>query len=464
MEKLLQELYLLDPGLKAHESTLKQVLSELLLAKPDATMDPAFYEQLKAMIQSRLEENAEEAPAASPFGFWKNFSYAFSGVAAITLVVAGILTQPNPNTFKVVPVGEEKFGALTSTDAAVPGSRGEMEGLGAGGKLTNITETQDVLLAQESEIWLPEERINYEFTYVGDPLTLSDSAIEVLHRIIPDAPKQNISSDVMNMNSFGGFQPTYVNLNPIGSESYAISYDYMYGQISLYEYNAPTAECPWGWCNDWPTTSITADNIPIEKTIATANQFLQDHDISTENFGDPYILDLENLKNYGDIGYMLTVVYPYEINGKLVSYVWGNDAGMMVTVDVNREKVTNLSNIFTSNQFESSTYQAAILDEVLAAAKTGGGNNYTWEDPTKTQEFQLGTPTLIYAIVSQYNTNGGNSTDLYVPAYSFPILNDTENVYWPENVIVPLAKDLITQPEPSPILFDGLVEEQPIAQ
>jgi hypothetical protein len=176
---------------------------------------------------------------------------------------------------------------------------------------------------------------------------------------------------------------------------------------------------------------------------------------------------MENLGTYGDIGYMLTVVYPYEINGKIVNYVWGNDAGMMVTVDVNREKVTNLYSLFTSNQFESSTYQSATVDEILTATKNGGNNNYAWENPTETHELQLGTPTLIYAIVSQMDESTWTSTDLYVPAYSFPILNDTENAFWNKTVIIPLAKDLITQPEPSPILFEGLersVEEQPIAQ
>lgn len=455
MEKLLQELYQLDPGLKTHESILKQVLSELLMAKPDATMDPAFYQKLKTMLQVRMKKRMGDKKSLTifPFSFWKNSTYAFSGVVAITLVVAGILTQSSSNTFKIVPLEEGAFGSLISPTTDSQGERG---GLG-------ISSDDTVQNIYDSSFWLPEERINYEFTYVGDPLTLTDTAVEVLHRILPEAPKQTLSSDVMNMNSFGDYRPTYVNLNPTGSEGYAITYDYMYGQISLWEYIKSSTECPWGQCSDWDTSSLSVDNVPIEQTIATANQFLQDHGISTENLGNPYIFDSENFRNYGEIGYILEVIYPYEINGQTVDYVWGNASGMMVAVDVHRNKVTNLSGLFTSNQFESSAYQAATVDEILVAAKTGGENNYLWEDPTETQEFQLGTPTLIYAIVSQYNNNDGISTDLYVPAYSFPILNDTENLYWPETVIIPLAKDLITQPEPQPILFEG-VEGQPVAQ
>ena len=86
------------------------------------------------------------------------------------------------------------------------------------------------------------------------------------------------------------------------------------------------------------------------------------------------------------------------------------------------------------------------VDRILALAGQGGtyypvseNNNY------KIVEIKIGTPHIAYVQTWIFEDN--TNSQLLVPALIFPIINIPDEVqyFYKENVVVPLAKDIVSQ-------------------
>jgi hypothetical protein len=63
IDELLEELYAIDPALRAEESSLRKTVEELLRARPEARMDEAFAEELKARLLAEFPKRSAAGEA-----------------------------------------------------------------------------------------------------------------------------------------------------------------------------------------------------------------------------------------------------------------------------------------------------------------------------------------------------------------------------------------------------------------
>lgn len=423
LSKLLSELYQLDPSLKAHDSLLRSVLGEILAARPEAQMDPAFYRDLRETLLSRIRETneAQESSLITPrFSLFPRFGYAFSGLALVTLIAVGAHGLAPDSRLEIHSVDPAAFGALSFQTAG-----GEKGGLGGGGDL----------------LYYPEERVNYQFHYTGEALTAYET-VDVLKRLEPQSVVNvKLDFDSLDLNSFGKMEAAYTNLQPVDGDGYTLNYDPNSHALSLYEFHTASPECPWGICSDWNTNPLQASEVPSDEAlIAVSNSFFDEIGLDTSLLSEPYVNDTF-VGEGSEVDYTLSITYPFEIDGMPVYSTWGGRAGVTVSIDAHRMKVTSANWIYDSQEFESSSYAGASVEDILTLAEQGGVSPAVWENPTRVVDLDLGTPTLVYTQVQNY-TEYGTYSDLYAPAYLFPILNDTEDLYYGDTLVVPLAKEL----------------------
>ncbi len=91
VKKILDELYVLDPGLKNKEVQLLKILNEMVANKPDIHMDAAFKEELHQKIMTEI---AHEKMNRSSMTWQTIFSdkrfFALASIAIVALLGIGI--------------------------------------------------------------------------------------------------------------------------------------------------------------------------------------------------------------------------------------------------------------------------------------------------------------------------------------------------------------------------------------
>jgi len=113
IEKILEDVYLIDPELKKHEDDLKKILTEIIQKKPDTKFDESFKEELKIKLLSRAEDLiAEKNLKANWFSgifMVKNFSYAVFGAGLVIFILAPVLFLMSfqSQVLQVVPKNEK---------------------------------------------------------------------------------------------------------------------------------------------------------------------------------------------------------------------------------------------------------------------------------------------------------------------------------------------------------------------
>jgi len=88
-DKILQELYTIDPALRSEEAALKKAINELLANKPDAAMDEKFKHDLKQQLLDRfstipLQQNAQFKKHNR--AWWVRLAISIGGAAAVLLI------------------------------------------------------------------------------------------------------------------------------------------------------------------------------------------------------------------------------------------------------------------------------------------------------------------------------------------------------------------------------------------
>ena len=97
------------------------------------------------------------------------------------------------------------------------------------------------------------------------------------------------------------------------------------------------------------------------------------------------------------------------------------------------------------------------INKILDIARRGGRNVYTYQNNQKVIEVKIGTPTLSYVKIWQYNNN--QNDELLVPAFIFPILEKPAvNYFYKDNIIVPLISDMLDSDNNPRVMPMPLVE------
>jgi hypothetical protein len=468
IDKILRDLYLLDPQLKEYESEIKKIIMKLLESKPNIKLNQEFVLDLKKELEIKTK-NMFKTPSTSSglvrkINLVQKLSYVFGGAVICAILILSMnyyIGQKNNSQLafvsKIEKLEQRAFGPLkleggagVSNDANVL----EVKGLGGG---------PEALVNEKILIPAPS-RVHYNFTYQGEDLVLNHSQMEVLKRnkenksTLPTILK-NMDLGLVDLKGVQKGKLQNINIMEDREYGYMINVNFQEGMIAIYQ----------NW-DKWPQDTekdLSLDDVPSEdELINMSNKFIQEKGINLENYGNPYVND--SWKNYSHPGInkdliieeevyvprSIPVIYPLILEGKEVFDQGGTPSGISVNVDIKYKKVSGAWNIKTqdyqSSFYETETDSQRILDIVQA----GGMNYHRYGQAEKIIDLELTSPELIYITYYQYEAN--QSQEMIVPALRFKVKENEEVPYKLDYILVPLLKEMLDDlenQEDQPILF-----------
>lgn len=496
IKQFLADLYEIDPSLKAHETELIPLLEKLIVEDPSSAPDDAFVQKLRMQLRDHAA-TLEEQPAGS---FFERFKYAFGGLAtvAVLLPVAFVLTNqdsltPNaplfPNT--VETTDKKAFGNLTDvittnsmvgTDmrSARPQSGGGGPGIGGGAE--NVAMDYGVT---DGRMIMPWNPVTYSYVYSGS-LTDLQPEVTVYKRDFKrlSVPMSTIADRLnlggVNMGSFNNMDVESVSFAQQSPYGYRMYVNMMDSSISIdanYE-KWPQSSCQTEAC--WQAQQVKiGDLLADDAVIDIAEAFAKEHGIDLSAYGTPEVdsawrrdYDRATDKSMVYIPDQQRVIFPQLIDGKAVHDQSGIKTGLSISVHVKEKRVMNVYGIgdhsYLTSEYAGVTDEAAIQTYLTRvdnysymplAAETGAAGD------AKKVTVILGQPTVSYALYYRYTQN--RNEEILIPSLVFPVErvegDTTENMYYRQQVVVPLSKEMLDemskQPEVMPMMRGGAVED-----
>jgi len=475
IQKILNDLYQLDPKLRNKEWDLTKIICELIELKPQAEIDPNFENWLKQELIKKISYLSNN----NKFNFMKKFFYpAFSlAVVVLAIFVFSLFNQNrhlainlNPEV-KIIPTKDMAFNLSTSQTVPEANQNSEAVGLGGGGGLAILDRGE---MITKSEVYQP---VNYRFIYQGEDFSIEDEQLPVLKRIKnQDAVSKlgNILSkvDLGILNFSKLINPRIQTLNIIEDRDfgYSIYLDLMNEMVSMNQnwerwQTEQTMLCQQNPDQCQETKSLTENDLPSDEVlIEIASAFLQKYQINMSSYGKPFIDN--QWKTYykrlpeGGESYLpdiISIIYPLTIDGQEVYDQEGTGYGLNISVNIRENKVIGLWGLATRN-YQSSLYATEKKENILAAAEKGGFQPYFSDASGETVEIGLDTPQKGLVVITNY-INGMNE-EIIAPCLLFPIKEIPQgHDYWRKGIIVPLIKDLMPKydfnyPEPMQVILD----------
>ncbi|MCC2630219.1 MAG: hypothetical protein K0S38_28 [Candidatus Paceibacter sp.] len=467
---ILNDLYKIDPQFKTHEPELRKLVSELLLSKPDTHFDEHFASRLRTQL---LNTRIKPMPTPSPYSsfFMSRMFYSLVGSAMTILIVVPFtfvatqrVTSPekdvvlNPFSPQVKDVttglspkqqisnkGMNAFGTL----ALVPTANQESAPADSNTSAKSAVEPQSLSTPTSSVtlngpkgggnvgIMPPRPGTAYTYTYKGEAVSLNETQGEVFMRTKGiDSSKQlteiinNSNFGLTDLSSFSNLKLKNLTLAQDSKEGYMLSVNFSEGTISInpnWQY----------WTIGKGMPESTTATLETGVLISIANEFVKAHGIDTSSYGAPRTQD-------GNF-----VIYPLIVGGKEVYEESGSVFGLIVTIDPQSKKVSDINNLM-SQTYDSSRYTLETdFAAIVRAATTTLINNYGGMDPaansTGTAQATLGTPKPVLMHYWLYDENRISSSELFIPALSFPISYSGKVQGAQTTIVVPLVKDFLAK-------------------
>ncbi len=455
IQQILRDVYRLDPSLKEHETVLVEIIEKLMAAKPDIKIDRVFVSNLK----KRLQTGESIKPSFSLFGFPK-LAYT---LGALALVALGVFSfnyfsgdEPGELVLEtgIENVGEKAFGDIvfSAEQATEEGALGRGGGGVPAGSTQNLAaplaDAEKGTIDTKSVPYKPR-RINYEFVYAGENISVDEETMNVYKRAVGDSIGSKLAGllsgvelDSVDLGKFRNAQVSSLQINEDRNQGYSIFIDPKQGMVAL--------SMNWEkWPQDVYQKQMTeADRLSDEQALSIAADFVRSYGIKTDKYGEPEVLDYAGhyyaLEESGTSSYIpdsRSVVYPLLIDGKAVYDQSGRKTGMNMEVSARYRKVTYAGNIFAGG-FQSSQYEVETNAEKIISSAEQGGMSYYYQhsDPTETVQMELGTPSLQLVRVWQMTENKYLGEELYVPAFVFPLTDQSDKErFYQEAVVVSLV-------------------------
>lgn len=499
IKSILNDLYSIDPKFRDQEQELVKAITVLLESKPNVAVDQAFVDQLRTTLLKHITQSSRPEsrvwPTIKNLFFMNKLLYAGIGAALALVLVAvstpfALKTQQGQESLSQANqfVGETKFAAKAfgslSQSASSAGARSQSGGggnsaissiapmgLGAGASsgvpMADGAEGRfEVSDTVSSKMIMPPYMPNYSFSYSGDPVELTESEQDVLKRQkggnaagVVGNILSGLNLGIVDLKALTGARVQNFTLMQDTDYGYSIYVDLMEGLVFI---SQNWQKWPQGKCRDeacFAQYRVKPDQMPSnEELISAANAFLAKMGISRTGYGAPEVdASWDRLSAGESVGYetmqdksqffleQVSIRYPLMIDGKKVFEQYGEPFGMMVSIQLVDKRVTGVSNIMTQNYARSSYPTEASFDRVKKIAERGGMNPpYRYmEAGSVEKQLNLGTAEQVYMRYWQYREN--ESSELLVPALRFPILNATEAGYYGQNILVPLASEILDE-------------------
>ena len=492
INQILNELFMLDPELKKNEDDVRKIVEKLLESNPETKFDREFASRLRKEILEKAQRIKSESPKKYFFSTFvlNKFAYAIGG-ATITLIAVLILIPKGTEKLSLEKAldiksdqGIEKlssraFGQLSFEGTPTPNTM-EAKGLGGGGGskfAAPVAMEESAVTSDIAKMYVPEY-INYEFSYIGDDINISENKMEVYKRIKDNINNQNLAKsvtgldiDLLNLKKLKNTELDYININEDRKYGYSVNINFKENSLSLFP---NWKEWPQLNCQDqacFKSNQLTSDDIPNDsKLIKIAKNFVKEYGIDTNTFQEPIVQNTwrdmngqsEFTKSY--IPEDIQVVFPLIINEQTVFDWGGNPFGLYVNVNIRHNKVSSVNNIVPQN-YESSKYPIITnINKLIGLAEQGGiYAPYQYPDPTQTIEVKLDTPKISLIQHHKYDHDKNESDELYIPALIFPIVDISDDAYYRQkNIIIPLIKDIIDSPQVMPMREPGVGGIEPM--
>jgi hypothetical protein len=495
IQEILDELFIIDPGLKKYQKELEATMAKMIANKPQDKFDENFRQELKMKLLARVEE-LEKGKSLRP-SLWKNLAFwRGMSLAAATIVLAVILVVPavrngwismpefgagNPlenfsKGAKIEGAGERAFGDLSSRSQAVFGETDNSSGVTAptaAPQTTSSTSREAVgfgggggsgvssPVAPDIKMMPPEYMTKYNYVYAGEDFSFTDTSVAVLRR--EKGFSNGDLNSVLGNIGFGLFDASKLNNAKVQNLSlaedrdggYIVDFNSYEGIISMYENWQRMIPVDYNSLPRLAETDVPSD----EKLIAATNDFMNRYGIDLTNFGAPKVSKNWRIGILGGaadaeiwVPDTMTVQYPLVVDGREVWEQGGYErSGLSVNVNIRTMKVTSFYGLQTQN-YQSSNYAAETdKDRLLKFALQGDlwpQGDYPVENfKVKEVEVKLGTPRVEFMRYWKYDVN--QSIELLVPALVFPVLETTpaDEAFYKSAVVIPLAKEILDSAE-----------------
>lgn len=482
IEKILNDIYLIDENLKEKEADLVKIIEELLKSKPDVKIDHEFMVKLKKELMELTgsEKKVSAENYAGIFGFRSRLSYAVFGAVLAVLILSPVFLlrniQEDGGTLKnagrqqkekssmIAKIEDGAFGSFSASELNNKSSMSSPaygRGVGGGGGLA--TGSAESASASDKIAMPVYETTNYRYIYKGEPINGPENTSAVYARVKNGqlgndlaGMLKNADISFLDMSKLSDLKVNNVTFSEDREYGYEVNLSPLEGMASIYmnwmKWPDPYASCRDTACQD---INLKVSDIPEDsEIISIADSFLSEYGISISSFGSGKVMKsyMDAYPRPLDIGEVyvsdnITVVYPLKIEGKNVYDSSGELDGIFVDVNIRYNKASGLRSIYFQN-FQSSAYETETdTDRILSVAQRGGlYGDYVFENAAKTVDIELGTPSLELVKIWKYNEKERIGQEFYVPSYIFPILNKPDGYYFRKNVIVPAIKDMLNDP------------------
>lgn len=512
IEKILEDIYLIDADLKKNEKQLRKIIVELIASKPDIKFDEKFSATLRKEILAKIQ-NLEEIEANKKsfiinlfnFNPMKKAYYVGGGLLTVALLLTLVYNfYPQKGTqvalkkesmesidlkSKISRIDSNAFGSFASmadTARAVNpaanvagGAQAETAavGLGGGARSLMMSSTAPLEDAKMMPGIIMPEYTKYTYVYEGDEFEIPASA-DVYKKISKEGVgremAQRLSGNfgMFDLNKLQNTVLTNFNISEDREFGYNLYFDLMNNVVSINQnwdkWPQPGADCRDDAC--YKNIQMKIENIPADdEIIALANQAIAEYGVDVSTFGEARVNNswrqyydfAEDKENYY-IPDTISVIYPLKLEGKEVSDDYGNSVGIMVDVNVRYKKMAGIQGI-ALNDFQASNYNLETDKErIMKFAKQGGlWSGYMPYGNPKETSITLGTPSMGLVSNWKYNSETGRGEDFYVPALIFPITSKSEDVYYNRKTVsVPLLKEILDQAEAN----DGGIYPRPLLE
>lgn len=471
IQRILEDLYQADPGLRSQEARLIPLIEHLLTLRPDAEPLTDFETRLRHEVLAKhaelyLESSPPFFSRMTSFFSLKQVAIPLGAMALGALLVSNILLPSSAPQTTISPLfqsGRERFtqlrgGAFGSLEMMTPGGGGA---LGSAAAISARSDLAQKNVARDAMIMPPEGITNYKYIYRGE-LPKWEANVAVYKRS-KDATQnatliqslKQTTQGLANLDALQNLELQSFTLTQKQRYGYVVTVDLAESTIGFQqnyrEWPNPAAACKDEAC--YQRLRLSANDIPADtELIGIAQAFLQAQGISTEGYGAPVVnnewrrsYDLAADKSMMYVPDVVTVVYPIVIDGKMTYDEGGFPHGLMVNVSAREKRVESLWNL-TTNRFERSEY-AAETDEarIRNVMEKGGVYGYLSPEAEKTVEVELDAPEIIFQKVWVPREPGQPMDELLVPSLRFSLKNKPENMYTPSYILVPLVKDVLNQ-------------------
>ncbi|MBT4121824.1 hypothetical protein HOE31_02635 [bacterium] len=485
IKNILNDLYKIDKSFKKHESELIKTINELINNKPKIIINKDFREELKSKLIKQAKKLNKTKIKKLNLNFMKlrNYYYVFGSFAIIILIVISSVYYSNQTSnlafgLNIESVSENAFGSIENNLSANETVDRQALGIGAGGGGGYATASSEMATKSDTAVSMiaPDYMNNFQYIYEGDEITISENEMAVLKKS-KNINNLNLSSiinnfnfETVNLNKFSDAKVQNISFAQEKDFGYQVYLNFLEGQVSLNQnYSTWPQNNEHGCIGDVCTIEIqqrtSISDVPENQALINiANDFLNEYDIDTSLYGEPEVdnrwkIYYEQSKDKASyyIPEVINVLYPLKINNQIVYNEGGNKEGLNLAIHIKYKKVYSLHNL-TSQNYQSSMYKTETdINKILDIARRGGRNVYTYQNNQKVIEVKIGTPTLSYVKIWQYNNN--QNDELLVPAFIFPILEKPAvNYFYKDNIIVPLISDMLDSDNNPRVMPMPLVE------